>query len=411
MRTRAPFWLFCALVAALFSFTARAGAQASAAGEPSAREILVMLDLPPTHFKPSGSYGGSYGDTQSTVARKRTALSIARKNQLELVDSWAMPIVGVDCYVMRVPEGRSVAMVIARVSQDPRVKWSQPLQLYRGQGATPSGDPLLRASPAATQWHLSDLHRVATGRGVRIAVIDSKVDTNHPDLVGQFAADRDFVAGASSRPEQHGTAVAGVIGAKPNNGIGMVGVAPGAKMLALRACWQTSSNTLCDTLSLARALQFAVGNGAGVINLSLSGPDDLLLRKLIDIALERRITVVAAVDPKVTNGGFPASQPGVIAVTQDSLRKIPAHLYGAPGENVPTTKPGGIWDLVSGSSYAAAHVSGLAALVREERGSTPAGSLARSANGAVDACATVLRITVECACHCAATRGLAIRTR
>ena len=392
-------------LAALWALVAAfAFASVATAAEPEDREILVMLDLAPPHYRPSGSYAGSYGDAQSSTARNRIAQRIARKNRLELVDSWPMPLIGVDCYVMRVPEGKSIEQAIAEVSRDPMVKWSQPLQVYKAQGRAGGADPLARAAPAATEWHLADLHRVATGKGVTIAVIDSKVDTRHPDLSGQFSVDRDFVATRGKAPEQHGTAIAGVIGAKQGNGIGIAGIAPGAKMQALRACWQDSDGTFCDSLSLARALQYAVESGADVINMSLSGPSDRLLAKLIEIAVARRTTVVAAYDPKLPRGGFPASQPGVIAVAEDSLRKIPASLYAAPGENVPTTEPGGRWNLVSGNSYAAAHVSGLAALVREERGSSPARSFVRSANGSIDACATMLRITPNCDCHCSAQR-------
>lgn len=369
-------------------------------------EILVMLRLAPPHFRPNGSYGGSYGDVRSAAARKRVAQQIARDNQLQLVDSWPMPLLGVDCYVMRLPPGRSVKETIDKVSRHSMVEWSQPMNQYRARAApaSGSGDPLFRAAPAATSWRLADLHRVATGRGVRIAVIDSKVDVAHPDLNGQFAAVQDFVGRKAGPPERHGTGVAGVIGAKANNGIGVAGIAPGARMMALRACWQDGpgalSPTLCNSLSLARALEFAIERDAQVINLSLSGPDDPLLWKLVAIALARRTTVVAAYDPDLPRGGFPASQPGVIAVVDESVETIPARLYGAPGQNVPTTQPGGRWNLVSGSSYAAAHVSGLVALVREDRRSTPAVSLARSPAGAIDACATLRRAGRDCGCSC-----------
>jgi subtilisin family serine protease len=379
--------------------------------QPSDREILVMLDLPPPHYRPGSGYGGSYGSSASSVARKRVALQIARDDELELVDSWPMPMLGVDCYVMRVPAGVSMTDAIAKVSRHPGVKWSQPLQLYRAKAAA-AGDPLFKTAPAATEWHLAALHKLVTGRGVKIAVIDSKIDVQHPDLAGQFTVDKNFVTGASTAPELHGTGVAGVIGAKENNGVGIAGIAPGARMMALRACWQTgrtASATLCDTLSLAKALQYAVGHGAQVINLSLSGPPDPLLQKLIGIALDRRVTVVAAYDSALPRGGFPASQRGVVAVTQDSLRNIPASLYGAPGQNVPTTQPGDTWNFVSGSSYAAAHVSGLVALEREERGPSAAISFARSANGAIDACATLVRTASSCNCDCAIAREVAVR--
>lgn len=407
--TKVQTW--CLLLAALafFGVAAAGPVQASnpdqaPAQAKSEREILVMLKLPPPHFRPNSSYGGSYGDAQSSIARRRIARQIARRSRLELIDSWPMPLLGVDCYVMKLPDGLSVEAAIAQVSRHPMVAWSQPMQQYGGKGrGNRQGDPLSRAAPAATSWRLADLHRVATGRGVSIAVIDSKVETSHPDLSGQFAAVKDFVSTRPTKPERHGTAVAGVIGAKLNNGVGSAGIAPSARMMALRACWQTSPSstaTVCNSLSLARALHFAVQNRAQVINLSLSGPKDQLLQKLIALALAGRTTVVAAFDPSLPDGGFPASQPGVIAVVDDSLQKIPAGLYVAPGQNVPTTQPGGRWNLVSGSSYAAAHVSGLAALVREDQRSPTAITFARSADGSIDACATLLRASGDCACPC-----------
>jgi len=397
--------LILALIAVMASIAAPMAAHAATASD---REILVMLDLPPPHYRPGSSYSGSYGDVHSSAARKRIAGQIAREDGLELIDSWPMPILGVDCYVMRVPDNVSVADAIAKVSRSRFVRWSQPLQTYRAKGST--GDPLSRAEPAATEWHLADLHRLATGRGVSIAVIDSKIDVRHPDLAGQFIVDKNFVTGGSAVPEAHGTGIAGVIGAKENNGLGIAGIAPGARMMALRACWQTGgphSPTLCDTLSLAKALQFAVEHHAQVINLSLSGPRDPLVGKLIEIALAQKITVVAAYDPTLPQGGFPASARGVIPVAQDSLRKILPPLYGAPGENVPTTQPGDTWDLVSGSSFAAAHVSGLVALMRQQRGTSVTLSFARFPNGAIDACSTLVETSKQCDCRCAITHAVA----
>ena len=289
--TMSPAWFLLLAAMALFGAGAIEPARASQAAEvpaqaSSEREILVMLKLPPPHFRPNSSYGGSYGDAQSSTARRRIAGQIARSNRLQLIDSWPMPLLGVDCYVMKLPDGVSAEAAIAQVSRHPMVAWSQPMQEYGGKGqGDRQGDPLLRAAPAATSWRLADLHRVATGRGVSIAVIDSKVETSHPDLAGQFVAVKDFVSARPARPERHGTAVAGVIGAKLNNGVGTAGIAPSARLMALRACWQTgpsSTATLCNSLSLARALHFAIQNRAQVINLSLSGPKDQLLQKLID---------------------------------------------------------------------------------------------------------------------------------
>jgi len=382
-------------------------AQATASASAN-RQILVMLRLAPDHYRPNAGYGGNYGGGLTSRIRRRTAEQIARRNRLTLVgDGWPMPLLGLDCYVMRVPDGVSVETAVAAVSRDPAVSWSQPMQVYRAQGGRlAADDPLFGAQPAARLWHLANLQRVATGRGETVAVIDSKVDTAHPDLRGQVAAIEDFVTGHRSGPERHGTGVAGLIAARAGNGIGIAGVAPGARLMALRACWQTGTGaaapTLCDTLSLARATLFAINHHADVINLSLAGPDDRLLRQLIGIALQRRIAVVAAFDPKLAGGGFPASMPGVVAVADEDMASLPVDVYGAPARDVPTTQPGGKWFLVNGSSYAAAQVSGLIALVRQDHGAEARATLvaARATGGVVDACATLLGLAAPCNCAC-----------
>jgi subtilisin family serine protease len=378
----------------------------------AAQEILVLLRLPPAHLRPNADYGGAYGDGAAKSVRRRLAARIAHAYGLDQVTDWPMPLIGLECIVLRIPDGRSSADVAARLSKDPAIEWSQPMALYRGQGAAPAGhnDPLFRAQPAAGEWRLSDLHEIATGRNVRVAVIDSAIDGRHPDLAGQVSVSADFVRGRPSAPEQHGTAVAGVIAAIADNNLGMVGVAPRARLMALRACWQSASSqpggsaTVCDTLSLAQALYFAITHGAQVINLSLSGPSDRLLGKLLDSARERGATVVCAYDRKLPGGGFPASHPGVLAVAEEGSGEDRPGLYLAPGRDIPTTGPGGRWFLANGSSYAAAHVTGLVALLRERnaRGEPMASLIAtRAGGGRIDACATMVRAAGACDCACA----------
>ncbi len=379
------------------------------------REILVMLRMPAPHFRPNARYGGRYDDRAAQEARRRVATEIARDNGLELVEGWPMPLIGVDCYVMRVPDGKSLDGVIEQVSHHPLVSWSQRLHSYETLAA-PSvpDDPLFAAQPAASEWRLADLHALATGRGTTIAVIDSKIDIGHPDLSGQFAVSRDFLADRPGAAESHGTGVAGVIAAKADNGLGMAGIAPGARLMALRACFERqragSVSSTCDSLTLAKALHFSLERGADVINMSLSGPPDPLLASLIQLALERHIAVVAAFDAGKASGGFPASVPGVIPVAEESLPSVPARVYRAPGRDVPTTQPGGRWYLVNGSSFAAAHISGLLALLREERGAAfSTSALARSPSGIVDACATLVEVSRTCDCACSVARSLAGR--
>jgi hypothetical protein len=377
------------------------------AQEPSeqSRQILVMLRMAPDHYRPGSAYSGSYGSAASQSVRHRVAARIAKNHGFILAANWPMPLLGIDCFVMTLPTGIAPEAAAAQVSHDAEVAWSQPLQLYRAKG-TPTADPLMAAQPATTQWHLAELHRVATGRGVTVAVIDSRIDVNHPDLGGQVALSQDFVGGHGVAAEQHGTAVAGVIAARAGNGAGIVGIAPGARLMGLRACWQQATATMCDTLSLAKALHFAIDHRARVINLSLSGPHDMLLSRLVEIGLARGEMVVAAFDPSVSDGGFPASQPGVIAVANDNATNLPARIYLAPGRDIPTTAPGGGWTLVDGTSYAAAHVSGLLALMNE-RQSARVSALVRLRGGSLDACASLTIATHLCSCDCAGARRLA----
>jgi subtilisin family serine protease len=192
--------------------------------------------------------------------------------------------------------------------------------------------------------------------------------------------------------------------------VGIAGVAPLARLLALRACWQAAAtDTRCSSLTLSLALSAALDHDAQVINLSLGGPPDRLLQRLIETAQSRGIVVVAARNGKARDGGFPAALPGVIAVG-DSPPAAPAQGVTAPGTDVLATLPPSRWGIVSGSSYAAAHVSGLVALVLEARlrqgplrVRAPAGvEVVSGSDGRVDACATLQRAMTSCVCGCGA---------
>jgi subtilisin family serine protease len=379
-----------------------------AAAEPA--QVLVLFHVAPPHFRAGSDYEAGYGDQQGRAARRRLARAIAHERGLTLVTDWPMPVLGLDCYVMQAPPGHSAAELAAQLSADPRIAWAEPMNRYQGRSRGHT-DPLFAAQPAARLWRLNDLHEISTGRHVRVAVIDSQVDTQHPDLAGQVAVSEDFVTGHPDAPEQHGTAVAGVIAARADNGQGIVGVAPDARLMALRACWQVDAQaSVCDSLSLAKALVFAIEHRAEVINLSLSGPPTLLLGKLVDVATGRGAAVVGAYDPALPAGGFPASHPGVIAVS-DSIDS-PASVLVAPGRDVPVPIPGGRWALGDGSSYAAAHVSGLLALLRQHgpvsRASLVLGQQSGGGRG-IDTCASLLRTFGPCACGCARVSDLAPR--
>lgn len=378
----------------------------------AAHQILVMLRLPPSHFRPDVSYTGGYDSHFGRDARHRIAEQLAGEHGLKLVAEWPMQSLGVDCFVMEVPSSDSPAHLVEWLSADPRIESVQPMNLFHTLG---HDDPLYSLQPSAKLWHLAELHAVATGKNVVVAEVDTGVELEHPDLRGQVAQVKNFVDGNPYVAETHGTAVAGIIVARADNRLGIAGVAPQARLMVLRACWQEPANdaALCSSFTLAKALQFALDQNARVINLSLSGPRDRLLERLLDAALTRGATIVSAVDPQAGDGGFPASHAGVLAVAGDDGRKVAADVLIAPWHDIPTTVPGERWDFVAGSSFAAAHVTGLVALLRElepriqpqqvHDALVPAGTSGPSVDRPVmvDACAAVARTAGTCACGCA----------
>jgi subtilisin family serine protease len=424
-------WLGLACAAPLLpplSPHARAAEQAAdAPADAASRRVLVMLRMPPPHFRPDSGYGGGYAEDGSRAARRREASQLAAAYGLKLVDDWPMPAIGIDCFVMEDPGSAPLERVLDMLGRDPRVAWAQAVNTYHGlEGGARGGDPLFAVQPAARDWHLAELHRASTGREVMVAVVDSGVDGGQPDLAGQLALRRNFVDAPADAIETHGTAVAGIVAAREGNGQGIAGIAPQARLMALRACWETArQETRCNSFTLGKALHFALLNGARIINLSLGGPQDRLLQTLIDAAMARGIAVIGAVDPAHADGGFPASYPGVIAVASSADRHFPPGALQAPGKDIPATLPGAHWGMVSGSSYAAAHVAGLAALLVElQPGSTPVQlrhSFATRARtvlaahdpgreqeqaGSIDACATIARAAGACVCLCPTTAAV-----
>jgi subtilisin family serine protease len=407
-------------------------------------QILVMLRLPATHYRPDASYGGRYIDDSGRASRRRRAEELARQHGLTMVDDWPMPVLGLDCYVMRYRDDDNAERIIAQLARDPQVEWAQPVAHFGGMGEQPTSaqqqqpadaaprpaatvgtaaggpaagaDALYPVQPAARYWHVAELHRFTTGREIRVAIIDSGIDASHPDLQGQLALNNNFVDTGPTPAENHGTAVAGIIAARAGNG-GIVGVAPQARLMGLRACWQLPDlATRCNSFTLGKAINYAILNGAKVINLSLSGPPDRLLDRLLDVAIERGIGVVGAIDAHASGPAFPSNHRGVLAVASQARvagaatmpttgAAVPERALLAPGNDIPTTAPGARWSFVSGSSYAAAHVSGMLALLDElQPGASPAqlrrllqpDSALMTVN--IDACATISRLVSNCNC-------------
>ena len=330
---------------------------------------------------------------QPAVMWKRAVDELANNYELEVLFRWPLESLGQECVVFGLPANRSAEEIVTRVQTDPRVRLAQPIYRFRvlsqpphqeparhnassvARGPSGYNDPHSHLQHGLTTTHIDAAHTKATGRGVKIAIIDTGVDVTHPDLEGRVVQAKSFVQDEPAfTTDIHGTAVAGVIAAGANNRRGIVGVAPGAELLALKACWQDppeARSAICDSYTLAQAIDFAINEGAQVVNFSLTGPQDPLLAVLIDKAIERGITVLAAADKSIL-GGFPASHAGVLAVRGCGIAQaapgespVTDRELAAPSTDILSTAPSDSYDFFSGSSLAVAQVSGIAALLLE----------------------------------------------
>jgi len=375
---RVAFGLLAATLAlALAACSHLASTDAVAAADDLSRQILV------TAKQPSGAAFAFAGDPATAYSRRRgygpapeidrLLDSIARDYELRRVDGWLIASLGIYCEVYELAPDQDPAALMARVGQDSRIESVQAMNVFETEGVL-YNDPYASLQPALSELAIDAAHMRATGRGVRVAVIDSLVDDRHPDMRGRVSVRRDL---ADSHPpigraEVHGTATAGIIASAANNDEGIVGVAPEAEIVALRACWtvdETTGRARCSSLSLAQALGAALELGVDVINLSLAGPRDPLLERLIDAALARGAIVVAAwPDEGAKDGDFPASHPGVIAVGASGPAVFgPPGMLRAPGREVLSTVPDADYAFFSGNSMSAAFVAGVAALLVEQR--------------------------------------------
>ena len=361
-----------AAIALLVAGCAASGTRQAPA--PQARQILLTIRQPEAFaLGLTGTPGQRYVQRRygPTPSVERILTQLAREHRLSRVDGWPIQSLEVYCEVLAVPDDRPVDAVIAALAADPRVDLVQPMNMFSTQ-TTRYDDPYADLQAGAIEMGVEQAHQLATGRGVSIAIIDSAVDATHPDLRSSVRVTRDLVTnrGGVRTGEVHGTAVAGVIASAANNREGIIGVAPDVSIAALRACWAVEPNSLaaqCSSFSLARALETAVTLKPNVINLSLAGPDDPLLSRLLDEAIARGIIVVAA-QPASDDAAlrFPASHPKVLAAHSAADLSVPStYRLGAPATEVLTTLPGASYAFLSGNSLAAANMSGVIALLME----------------------------------------------
>jgi hypothetical protein len=295
---------------------------------------------------------------------------LARRHGLVRLQSQNFTLIGSTIGLFRIAGRRAAETVSRELAADANVRSVQPNFRYVLQdqkAALTEGDP---GQYAVAELRLPEAHKLADGANVTIAVIDSGIDTKHPELADSIADSFDAL-GSKEGPHVHGTGVAGAIVAHAR----LTGSAPAARILAIRAFGKASSGAESTSFVILKGLDYAAAHGAQIVNMSFAGPKDALVERGIAALAGKGIVMVAAAG----NAGakspplYPAANANVIAIsaTDAQDRLFTASNRGgyiavaAPGVDLFLPAPDEKYQITSGTSFSAAYVSGLAGLMLE----------------------------------------------
>jgi hypothetical protein len=295
--------------------------------------------------------------------------ALARRHGLARLESQNFPLVGATIGLFRITSRRPADTVSREFASDASVRSVQPNFRYvlQDQQALTEGDP---AQYAVAKLRLPQAHRLAHGANVIVAVIDSGIDVKHLELANAIAGSFDAL-GSKEGPHLHGTGIAGAIAAHAR----LMGSAPAARILAIRAFGVTPGGAQSTSFVILKALDYAAAHGAQIVNMSFAGSKDALIERAIAATAARGIVMIAAAG----NAGpkspplYPAANAEVIAVSatdaQDKLFAASnrgSHIaISAPGVDIFLPVPDEKYQMMSGTSFSAAYVSGVAALLLE----------------------------------------------
>jgi subtilisin family serine protease len=309
---------------------------------------------------------------QLNAPRSRMDALVRRMGNVRHLDARTFILPGRTVHLYQILDGTPVAEVIEDFEADPTVVNAQPNYGYAGTQAAAAAAP--NPQYALERLAIADAHALATGEGVPVAVIDSQIDDTHAEFSRSIIEMLDATGEDPGDADAHGTSIAGVIAAQGT----LTGIAPQVRLVGIRAFLPDAQGSARSTTwRIAAALDAAWQAEARVINMSFAGPEDPLVGEAIAGAARRGLIGVAAAGNDGPDAGplYPAAYPGVIAVTAvdrddavyDHANRGDYIALAAPGVDILAPVPGNGYNITSGTSLAAAHVSGLAALVLSQQ--------------------------------------------
>lgn len=303
---------------------------------------------------------------------EQTLNALASRHRLTRLQSQRLNITGTTFHRWQIADQRPVAEVVRALERDTDIQVAQPNYRFTLQQAKRVAVPDRAAQYSLSKLRVPEAHQLATGNNVLVAVIDGGIDASHPEIAHAIADSFDAI-GSRTPPSSHGTAMAGAIVAQAR----LAGVAPSARILAVRAFVETPEGYQSTSFAILRGIDWAVARGARVINMSFAGPNDPEIARSLIAATRKGVVLVAAAGNAGPQAAplYPAAHPNVIAVaavdSRDEISRFSVrgrHIaITAPGVDVVGPAPGQSYQLSTGTSVAAAHVSGIAALLIELR--------------------------------------------
>jgi Subtilase family len=296
--------------------------------------------------------------------------ALARRYRLTRLDLQRFPLVNATIGLFRVTDRRTIDAVSRELRADTAVRTLQPNFRYflqEQKAELTEGDP---AQYANAKLRLPQAHTLAHGANVTVAVIDSEIDVSHPEFAGAMVTSFDAL-GSQEGPHVHGTGVAGAIVSHAR----LMGSAPAARILAIRAFGAVAKGAESTSYVILKGMDYAAAHGAQIINMSFAGPKDALIERGLAALAGKGIVMVAAAG----NAGpkspplYPAANTNVIAVSATDARdrlfaasNRGGHIaLSAPGVEIFLPAPDEKYQMISGTSFSAAYISGLAALMLE----------------------------------------------
>lgn len=305
--------------------------------------------------------------------------AIARRHRLTRLETQDFTLTRRRLARLRINDNRPVATVIRSLRADLGILGANPNYLFAVQQDVSTASAATgSAQYALAKLRLPQAHEFAKGASILVAVVDTTIDATHPDLAGVIAASFD-ATGIADRAHAHGTGIASVIAAHGK----LTGAAPAVKVLAVHAFGSASSSG--SSLNILKGLEWAGKAKANIFNMSFAGPADSELDIMLKALRGRGAVLIAAAGNAGPNSRplYPAANPDVIAVTatdpDDKLfaqANRGAHIaVAAPGVNILAAAPNAGYQMQSGTSFAAAQVSGIAALLLERNPKLDAASI------------------------------------